>query len=181
MSKASVEPSADLWHAVAMKIAVCIIALAAFAAPARADEPPVYTLAPGPSLDVALKLAQGALDACQARGFAASAAVVDSVGRVKVTLRADGAPKPPVAAPLKAATAAAFDAPGSALEARAASDTAFAAQLAAHKDIYNDHPGSLPLHKDGQVFGGLAVADVPHDVADACAREALDTIAPELK
>ncbi|MEI9904391.1 MAG: heme-binding protein [Asticcacaulis sp.] len=145
------------------------------------DAPVVYTLAPGPSLETSLKLARAALDACQARGFAASASVVDSAGRVKVTLRADGAPKPPVAAPLKAATAAAFDAPGSVLEPRSQTDATFAAEMDAHKDIYNDHPGSLPLHKDGQVFGGLAVADVPHDVADTCARAALDAAAPELK
>ena len=140
-----------------------------------------YVLAPGPSLALSLKLAQAAIDACQAKGFAASASVVDSAGLVKATLRADGAPKPPVAAPLKAATAVAFDAPGSVMAPRSETDADFAALMAAHKDLYNPHAGSLPLHKDGKVFGGLAVADVPHDVADTCARTALDAIAPELK
>ncbi|MEI9904092.1 MAG: heme-binding protein [Asticcacaulis sp.] len=67
---------------------------------------------PGPSLQVSLDLAKAAIAACTARGLAASVSVVDSAGLVKVILRADGAPKPPVAAPLKAATAAKFDAPG---------------------------------------------------------------------
>ena len=147
------------------------------------DKPaaPALTEVPGPSLPLALKLAEGAIDACHARGLNASAAVVDSDGRVKVVLRADGAPKPPVAAPLKAAAAAHFDAPGSDMEPREKTDTAFAAEIAAHKDLYNPHAGSLPLHKDGRVFGGLAVADVPHADADACARAALNAVAPELK
>ncbi|WP_443750214.1 heme-binding protein [Asticcacaulis solisilvae] len=152
--------------------------------PALAEDKPApvtYTEVPGPALPLALRLAQGALDACHAKGLSASAAVVDSDGRLKVLLRADGAPKPPVAAPLKAAAAAHFDAPGSDMEPREKTDTAFAAELAAHKDLYNPHAGSLPLHKDGKVFGGFAVADVPHADADACVRAALNAVAPELK
>ena len=144
---------------------------------ALADTPGVapagLSVAPGPTLEQSLKLAQAALDACHAKGYDGSAAVVDSAGLVKVVLRADTAPKPPVAAPMKAAAAAAFDMPGSQMEARAQTDTAFAAQLAAHKDLYNDHPGSIPLHRDGKLVGGLAVADVPHEVADTCARAAV--------
>jgi uncharacterized protein GlcG (DUF336 family) len=145
------------------------VALALFALAANAALAP----APGPTLDQSLKLAQAALDACHAKGYDGSAAVVDSAGLVKIVIRADGAPKPPIAAPMKAAAAAAFDLPGSEMEPRTKTDAAFAAQLAAHKDIYNDHPGSVPLHKDGKLVGGLAVADVPHDVADTCARAAV--------
>ncbi|MBW8734804.1 MAG: heme-binding protein [Asticcacaulis sp.] len=163
--------------------AVTVMGCLAAAGAHAEDKPaaPVYTEVPGPSLSLALQLAQAALDACRARGLSASAAVVDSDGRVKVVLRADGAPKPPVATPLKAAAAAHFDAPGSDMEPREKSDTGFAAEIAAHKDLYNPHAGSLPLHKDGKVFGGLAVADVPHADADACVRAALATVAPELK
>ncbi len=168
----------------ASTLAGCLATLCVFA-PAMAEDKPTapvtYSEVPGPSLPLALKLAQRALDACQARGLAASAAVVDSEGRLRVLLRADGAPKPPVAAPLKAAAAAHFDAPGSDMEPREKSDTAFAAEIAAHKDVYNPHAGSLPLHKDGKVFGGLGVADVPHADADACVRAALSAVAPELK
>ena len=142
-------------------------------APPARTAPPSPVAALGPTLEQSLKLAQAALDACHARGYDGSVAVVDSAGLVKVILRADTAPKPPVAAPMKAAAAAAFDLPGSEMEPRAATDAAFAAQLAAHKDIYNDHPGSIPLHRDGRIIGGLAVADVPHDVADTCARAAV--------
>jgi len=160
-----------------MFTALLLLALAG-ADPAPTPAPPL-TVAPGPTLDQSLKLAQAALEACHARGYDGSAAVVDSAGLVKVLLRADAAPKPPVAAPMKAAAAAAFDQPGADMEPRAKTDPAFAAQLQAHKDLYNDHPGSLPLHKDGKVIGGLAVADVPHDIADTCARAAVAAAWPE--
>jgi len=159
-----------------MVTALVLLALAG--APDPTPVPALSSVVSGPTLEQSLKLAQAALDACHAKGFDGSAAVVDSTGLVKVLLRADGAPKPPVAAPMKAAAAAAFDQPGSDMEPRSKTDTAFAAQLAAHKDIYNDHPGSLPLHKDGKLIGGLAVADVPHDVADTCARAAVATAWP---
>lgn len=147
-----------------------MIFLGLLAAPAPAPQP---VPAPGPTLQESLKLAQAALDVCHAKGFDGSVSVVDSTGLLKVTLRADAAPKAPVAAPMKAAAAAAFDQPGSVMEPRSKADTAFAAQLAAHKDIYNDHPGSMPLHKDGKLIGGVAVADVPHEVADTCVRAAV--------
>ena len=151
-----------------MIAAVIFLALLGQAAPAPQPAP-----AAGPSLQDSLKLAQAALDVCHAKGFDGSVSVVDSTGLLKVTLRADAAPKPPVAAPMKAAAAEAFDQPGSVMEPRSKTDAAFAAQLAAHKDIYNDHPGSMPLHKDGKLIGGVAVADVPHDVADICVRAAV--------
>ncbi len=157
-----------------------VFALMLFALAAAPPNPPapqasaaVLAVAPGPTLDQSLKLAQAALDACHAKGYEGSVAVVDSAGLVKVVLRADAAPKPPVAAPMKAAAAAAFDLAGSQMEPRAQTDATFAAQLAAHKDLYNDHPGSIPLHRDGKLVGGIAVADVPHEVADACARAAV--------
>lgn len=154
---------------------VCLLCVALQAGSSQAEAPLKADVAPavGPSLAEALSLAQTALVDCAARGYAASVSVVDSTGLVRVILRADEQGKPPVAAPRKAATAAAFDQAGSVMEAREKTDTAFAAQLAAHPDLYNDHPGSVPLHRGGVLMGGLAVADVPHEVADACVRVAL--------
>lgn len=156
-----------------MVTALVLLALAGV--PAAAQPAPIPEVS-SPTLEQSLKLARAALDACHAKGYDGSAAVVDSAGMVKVLIRADGAPKPPLAAPMKAAAAAAFDQPGSEMEPRSKTDAAFAAQLLAHKDIYNDHPGSLPLHKDGKLVGGLAVADVPHEVADTCARAAVAAV-----
>jgi uncharacterized protein GlcG (DUF336 family) len=145
------------------------VALGAITAYAQTPAP----MAVGPDLDLSVRLATGAIQICAQKGYAASASVVDSAGIVKVTLRTDGAPKAPIAAPRKAATAVAFDLPGSIMEPMEASDAAFGAKIKAQPDTYNAHGGSIPLHKDGKLIGGLAIADVPHAVADQCVREAL--------
>ena len=100
-------------------------------APACAAEPATDGIGFVP----ALQLAQAAIDDCQARGYPASASVVDAKGVVRVTLRGDGAIKPPVAAPIKAFTAFTFNQAGSDMKAREQSDTAFRAQIAAHSDL----------------------------------------------
>lgn len=124
-------------------------------------------------LPLSIDLARAAVEACAAKGAAVSASVVDDKGNPLVVLRAPASPKPPVAAPRKAATAVQFDAPGSAMEPREKADPAFAALIKAEPERLNPHGGSLPLHMDGKLVGGLAVADTSHETADACAREAL--------
>lgn len=128
-----------------------------------------------PTLDLSLSVGLGraALDACAAKGAPVSVAVVDDKGNPLVVLRSPASPKPPVAAPRKAATAVQFDAPGSVMEPREKADPAFAALIKAEPERLNPHAGSLPLHMDGKLVGGLAVADTTHETADACAREAL--------
>jgi uncharacterized protein GlcG (DUF336 family) len=96
--------------------------------------------------------------------------VVDDKGNPLVVLRNPASPKPPIAAPRKAATAVQFDAPGSVMEPREKTDPAFAALIKAEPERLNPHAGSLPLHMDGKLVGGLAVADTTHETADACAR-----------
>lgn len=134
---------------------------------AFAAEPPAL------GLPLSIDLARAAVDACAAKGAPVSVAVVDDKGNPLVVLRAPGSPKPPVAAPRKAATAVQFDAPGSELEPREKTDPAFAALIKAEPERLNPHAGSLPLHIDGKLVGGLAVADTTHETADACARAAL--------
>ena len=128
-----------------------------------------------PALDLPLSvdLARAAVDACAAKGAPVSVAVVDDKGNPLVVLRAPASPKPPVAAPRKAATAVQFDAPGSVMEPREQADPAFAALIKAEPERLNPHGGSLPLHMGGRLVGGLAVADTSHEMADACARAAL--------
>ncbi|ALL13524.1 heme-binding protein [Caulobacter henricii] len=125
------------------------------------------------TLPLAIDLAQAALDICATRGFPASVSVADAKGVALVILRHPDSPKPPVAAPRKAATAAFFDTAGSLMEPREKTDAAFAARIAAEPERFNAHGGSLPLHVGDRLVGGLAVADAPHDIADQCARAAL--------
>jgi uncharacterized protein GlcG (DUF336 family) len=128
---------------------------------------------PSLTLPVAIDLARAAVDVCAAKGFHVSASVVDAKGVPLVILRDDASPKPPIAAPRKAATAVMFDAPGSVMEPREKAEPDFAAKIAADPDHLNAHGGSLPLHARGVLVGGLAIADTGHDTADQCSRAAL--------
>ena len=138
------------------------------------------TTAPALDLPLSIDLARAAVDACAAKGAAVSASVVDDKGNPLVVLRAPASPKPPVAAPRKAATAVQFDAPGSVMEPREKADPAFATLIKAEPERLNPHGGSLPLHIGGKLVGGLAVADTSHETADACAREALARFAGQV-
>lgn len=144
-----------------------IVGLLLAATPATAQAPVAL------DLPLSIDLARAAIDACAAKGAAVSAAVVDDKGNPLVVLRALASLKPPVAAPRKAATAVQFDAPGSVMEPREKTDPAFAALIKAEPERLNPHAGSLPLHMNGQLVGGLAVADTSHEIADACARAGL--------
>ena len=130
---------------------------------------------------LALDWARAAIDACAAKGAAVSVAVVDDKGNPLVVLRAPTSAKPPVAAPRKAATAVQFDAPGSVMEPREQTDPAFAALIKAEPERLNPHAGSLPLHMNGRLVGGLAVADTSHEMADACARAGLAKFGDRVK
>ncbi|WP_165186799.1 heme-binding protein [Caulobacter soli] len=137
--------------------------------------------APALDLPLSIDMARAAVDACAAKGAAVSVSVVDDKGNPLVVLRAPNSPKPPIAAPRKAATAVQFDAPGSVMEPRQKADPAFAALIAAEPERLNPHAGSVPLHIDGKLVGGLAVADTTHETADACAREALAKFADKVR
>ncbi|MFT3790950.1 MAG: heme-binding protein [Rudaea sp.] len=117
-------------------------------------------------------LAQGAIAACRAQGYTVSVSVVDSAGLAKVTLGADSIGRT-LTTVRKAAAATAFAVPGSELEARAAKDAAFAAEVAADSR-YNIHTGSLPIRVGGEVVGGIGLSGAPtHEQDEACARSAL--------
>lgn len=146
-------------------ILVALISVAPMAASAQT--------APALDLPLSVGLAQAALDACAAKGAPVSVAVVDDKGNPLVVLRSPASPKPPIAAPRKAAAAAQFDLPGSVMEPRERTDPAFAALIKAEPERLNPHAGSLPLHMGARLVGGLAVADTSHEAADACARQAL--------
>ncbi|MBW8859792.1 MAG: heme-binding protein, partial [Caulobacter sp.] len=114
-----------------MRTLLVTVALAALPIPAAAQAPSAL------DLPLSIDLARAAVDACAAKGAAVSASVVDDKGNPLVVLRAPGSPKPPVAAPRKAATAVQFDAPGSAMEPREKADPAFAALIKAEPERLN--------------------------------------------
>ena len=136
----------------------------------------------GPSLKVALELAQGAIDACAAKGYAISVTVADQAGNAKVTLAADGSPGRTSTSLRKAASAAIFQASGAEIAVREKTDPALAAKIAGGPTLYSDHAGSLPLRAGTVVIGGIGIAGSPsHEQDAACAQAALDRYGSELK
>lgn len=125
------------------------------------------------SMDQALLLASAAIEDCRGRGQAVAASVVDDQGVPIIVLRGDGLKKAPAAASRKASTAVAFGQSGAQMEQRVKEDPAFAALIAARRDIYNPDGGSIPLMSGGRLIGGLAVAYTGHEVAHACILGAL--------
>jgi len=98
-----------------------IAALAAFCvtAPALAEDPMVLQVK-RLSMDTAVKIAQGAIEACREKGIQIGVTVVDRDGTVQVTLRDTIAA--PITVPIsemKAKTAANFNSATSAMTARA--------------------------------------------------------------
>ena len=98
-----------------------IAALAAFCvtAPALAEDPMVVQVQ-RLSMDTAVKIAQGAIEACREKGIQIGVTVVDRDGTVQVTLRDTIAA--PITVPIsemKAKTAANFNSATSAMTARA--------------------------------------------------------------
>jgi len=98
-----------------------IAALAAFCvtAPALAEDPMVVQVK-RLSMDTAVKIAQGAIEACREKGIQIGVTVVDRDGTVQITLRDTIAA--PITVPIsemKAKTAANFNSATSAMTARA--------------------------------------------------------------
>jgi uncharacterized protein GlcG (DUF336 family) len=126
----------------------------------------------------ALAMAQRALAACQAKGWAVSVSVVDKAGGARATLVADGSFGLSATAVRKAATAVAFQAPGSELEQKARTDPVLAAELT--KPEYNAHSGSVLVRIDGRIVGGIGVSGAPtHEGDEACARAGLEALSAD--
>lgn len=146
------------------------------AAPPAQTPPPAGPPAARLPLKSALALAQSALSICARQGYAIAVSVVDAAGGALVTLQADGSQAHASTSVKKAATAAFFHAAGSELEKRAAAEPDFASRIAANAD-YNDHPGSIPLMKDGVLIGGIGATGAPtHEQDEACVSQAAERI-----
>jgi len=135
----------------------------------------------GPSLAAALDLAQSAIAACAAKGYAISVTVADSAGNAKVTLAADNSSGRTSTSLRKAASAAIFKASGAEIAIEEKTNPALAAKIAGAPTLYSDHAGSLPLLVGTEVIGGIGIAGSPsHEQDAACAQAAIDKFGAEL-
>jgi uncharacterized protein GlcG (DUF336 family) len=129
----------------------------------------------GPALAPALVAAQTAVDACAARGYQVSVAVIDSGGLPVVLLSGDGAAAITQSIAMgKAVSSLRNGKPTSALVAEARTNPALAARLAADPQQGVQRPGGLPIMVGTTVIGAIAVSGAPDGGWDAeCAQAGL--------
>jgi uncharacterized protein GlcG (DUF336 family) len=157
-------------------LVVCMI----LATPARAAESqaPVAVPIPRLSLDVAVKLAKAAIDACRKQTLNIAVTVVDRGGHPQVVLRDTLAMDLALAiSRRKAYTAMSFNAPTSQLEGR------FSGAYSVPKiDDVLIAAGGLPINGGGAIIGGVGVSGAPSGKQDEqCAQAGLDAITFDLE
>jgi len=129
----------------------------------------------GPALAPALVAAQTAVDACEARGFQVSVAVIDSAGLPVVLLSGNGAAAITQSIAMgKAVSSLRNGSPSAELAARARTDKDFAAKLAADPQQGPQRGGGLPIKVGNAVIGAIGVSGSPDAGWDVeCAQEGL--------
>lgn len=132
-------------------------------------------------MNIALELAQGAVQACAKDHYNVAAAVVDREGIVRALLRADNAGvHTPDAARRKAYTAVSARTPTSTMAKNIQNNPA-AAQLAAINDFLI-LGGGVPVKVGNEVIGAIGVGGAPGGQFDeACALAAIKQIEGTLK
>jgi uncharacterized protein GlcG (DUF336 family) len=139
--------------------------------------------APGPSLDLATKAVRAAVDACAKQGVAIAAAVIDSEGKPRAMMMAEGSIGSVFVAMRKAEAALTFRIPTSELGVEVQKDQALLARLTPVMFISG---GGLPIWRGNQLIGAIgssgAHGEGPIGQLDAvCARAGLEAISPDLR
>ncbi len=128
------------------------------------------------SMDMAAKVAQGAVDACREKGIQIAATVVDREGTVQVTLRDTIAA--PITVPIskmKAFTVVNFNAATSALVSRADSPIG-------RIDGLVMSPGGVPIQVGGALVAGVGVSGAPSgEMDEECAQAGVDKVMDDLE
>jgi uncharacterized protein GlcG (DUF336 family) len=128
------------------------------------------------AMDVAVKVAQGAVDACREKGIQVAATVVDREGTVQVTLRDTIAA--PITVPIsrmKAFTAVNFNAATSALGSRADSPIGRVSGLVMSA-------GGVPIQVAGALVAGVGVSGAPSGETDEeCAQAGVEKVIDDLE
>lgn len=132
-------------------------------------------------MNIALELAQGAVQACAKDNYNVAAAVVDRAGVLRALLRADNAGvHTPEAARRKAYTSASSRTPTGAM-AKNVQDNPAAAQLVAI-DGFLVLAGGVPVKIGNDTIGAIGVGGAPGGHLDeACAMAAIKQVESKLK
>lgn len=128
------------------------------------------------TLDTAVRVAQGAIEACREKGIQIGVTVVDRNGIEQVALRDTLAP--PITLPIskgKAVAAVNFSVPTSDLVSRADSPIGRVPGLVMST-------GGIPIEAAGSMFGAVGVSGAPSGETDAeCAQAGIDAVIDDLE
>jgi len=164
------------------KLAISIIALPVLvgAAPIALAQDEALVTIKMMKPEIALKLAQGALEHCRGQDAQVAVAVVDRSGVVQVLLRDRFAgAHTPETARRKAWTAASFRGDTLALsEATKPGSAAYGANFIGDALMLG---GGVPVDAGGTMVGAVGVSGSPSgELDDACARAGIETVAADL-
>ncbi len=133
-------------------------------------------------LSLATEAAQGALAACEAKGFHISVAVTDQSGLVRVLLRDDKAGPHTLDSSMKKAYTATSLGLSTGVLTKIVAEHPDAAGLKDMNEKILIMQGGLPIKAGAEVIGGIGVGGTPGgDTDEACARAGLDKIMDRLK
>ena len=133
------------------------------------------------SPDVALEMAQAALQSCRAEGFQVAVAVVDRMGVAQVVLRDRFAgPHTPDTSVRKAWTAVSFRADTLLMAERTGPESPQSG--ARFIDNVLMIGGGIPVLASGSIVAGIGISGAPSGKADhACAQAGIDAVAEKLE
>ena len=143
---------------------------------AAADEAPMTVTVQRLSLETALSIARGAVEACRKEGIQIGVTVVDRDGRVQVQLRDTiAAPITLRVSRMKAFTAANFNAATSAMIERGNTAIGRVNGLVMA-------PGGIPIQAGGALLGAVGVSGAPSGATDeACGQAGIDQVQDDLE
>jgi uncharacterized protein GlcG (DUF336 family) len=131
------------------------------------------------SLPLAKAIAEGALSACQAKGFHTTVVVVDRAGQLMVVLRDEQAgPETPEMARRKAYTARIFHISSLDFQKRTM-EPGFAAQRNAPDVLALG--GGVPIKIGEEIIGAVASSGSNQESDDACAKAGIAKVSDQLK
>ena len=167
------------WSRQVLGPATAILALALGAESAAAADLLIEKVLP---LSLATEAAQGALAACEGKGFHISVAVTDQSGLVRVLLRDDKAGPHTLDSSMKKAYTATSLGLSTGLLTKIVIEHPDAAGLSDMNEKILIMQGGLPIKAGPEVIGGIGVGGTPGgDTDEACARAGLDKITDRLK
>ena len=143
---------------------------------------PPRAAAPGPSLELATEAVRAAIDTCAKQGVAIAAAVIDSEGKPRVTMMAEGSIGSVFVAMRKAVAAVTFRMPTSELGAKVQTDKALLARLTPVMFISG---GGVPIWRGNELIGAIGSSGAHGEgpigqLDEVCARAGLEKIKDKL-